>query len=38
MHARVYDMTEARRQVELISADDVMKAFCELFPQNMVEK
>jgi ADP-heptose:LPS heptosyltransferase len=30
MNARVYDEKEARRQVEAISVDDVMRAFCSL--------
>lgn len=32
LNAREYDRAEARRQVEAISVDEVMKAFKELFP------
>ena len=32
MNARVYDETEARRQIDSITVDMVMRAFRELFP------
>jgi ADP-heptose:LPS heptosyltransferase len=38
MNARVYNETEARRQIDIITIDEVMDTFYELFPESIVPR